>query len=573
MNQGSVVVGIDLGTTFSLVGAFLGGRPVVLPNVLGERLTPSAVAVEPDGTVLVGAAARARATTRPSHVALAFKRDMGTPHTWTLGGRAFRPADLSALVLAELKRDAETALGTCVEEAVITVPAYFGDAQRQATRDAGEIAGLRVRRIVNEPTAAALAYGLDQVGREGRVVVIDLGGGTFDVTVLELLDGLVEIRATAGDARLGGEDFTDALASLVAQRLSAEISADVAADPITRARLRDTCELAKRRLTTDRSAACIVPRARVGPDREQDLAVTITRDDAESAWRPILERMRLPIARALRDARIEARALDEVLVVGGATRVPSVLDFVTRLFGRAPLQTLPPDEAVALGAAVQAALVARDAAIQDVVVTDVAPFTLGIAAVKSFGHTEVPGTFLPVIDRGTTIPCSRTKRLYTMRPGQTRLKVEVFQGEHSMCSDNTLLGSYVVGDIPSRSQEEPVDIRFTYDLNGILEVESTVVSTGKTSVLVLERTPGRLSVEEVARATEAMKGLKLHPRDALPNTTAIARAEALFAELVGPERELLGDALQTFRGALETQDRRLVEGIREQLVVLTAQLR
>jgi molecular chaperone HscC len=307
---------------------------------------------------------------------------------------------------------------------------------------------------------------------------------------------------------------------------------------------------------------------------EADLDVEISREEVERAWAPILDRMRAPIARALRDARVDPSELEEVIVVGGATRSPCVLDLFQALLGRAPLRSLPPDEAVAQGAAIQAGLMVRDAALEDVIITDVAPFTLGTSVVVSLGAAKISGTFAPIIDRGTTIPCSREKRLFTIDDGQTEMRIDVYQGEHSMCAENEKLGDYVVTGIPRRPRsQESVDVRFTYDMNGILEVESTVVSTGAKSTLVLERTPGRLSPEEVERARAAMKGLKIHPRETLPNTTALARAEALFAELTGMEREVLRDAMQVFRAALETQDRKLIDEIRQRLVAMTTSLR
>jgi molecular chaperone HscC len=570
----SAIVGIDLGTTFSLVATLRDGVPIVLPNALGELLTPSAVSLADDGTVLVGAPARARVTTHPARTATSFKRDMGTDKIIDLGLRKLTPPELSALVLKALKRDAEAALGCEVTEAVITVPAYFGDLQRQATRDAGAIAGLTVERIINEPTAAALSYGLHERHREMRAVVLDLGGGTFDVTVLEIIEGVIEIQSSSGDSRLGGDDFDEALALRFADRAMRDKGFDLRHDRRAWARLLEASEGAKRRLTEGATAGIALVDLPLGGDRLGQLELSLSRDEAEELWAPLLDRIRAPIARALRDASLSADKIDEVLLVGGSTRMPCVARLAAQVFGRLPLRKLPPDEAVAMGAAVQAALKQGDAAVSDLVVTDVAPFSLGIATSTHLGRQQVAGLFTPILERGTVIPASRVQRFYTMSEMQREIRVEVFQGEHSLCRDNTLLGELAVNDLPaSKLGEQAVDVRFTYDLNGILEVEATIVSTGKSESLVIEETPGRMTAAQVKAARAAMERFKFHPRDALPNATALARADALYVELSGPPREQLGHALAQLRVALESLDEDEITARRERLIALTARLR
>ncbi len=567
------IVGIDLGTTYSLCAILQAGRPVVLPNALGEFLTPSAVSVDEDGRILVGAAARARASTHPDRTATAFKRDMGTDRIYTLGTHTLRPEQLSALVLGELKRDAEHALGRPITEAVVTVPAYFGDAQRQATRLAGELAGLRVERIINEPTAAALAYGLHARDQDIRAIVLDLGGGTFDVTVLEIVEGVIEVQASAGDARLGGEDFAALLADEFFRQLRELHGVEVEADLLVRARVREAAELAKKRLSSADATTVALARLRTRHG-VQDITLEVTRARAEQLWQPLLERIRGPIGRALRDASLLPSALNEVLLVGGATRTPCFSDLVARTFGCAPSRQLPPDEAVAMGAAVQAALKQGDQAVEDLIVTDVAPFSLGLASVTRFGQRHVEGIFTPIIERGTTIPVSRSEPFYTLEDNQAKLRVEVFQGEHSLCKDNTKLGEYVVKDLPrAPAGESGVDVRFSYDLNGILEVEMSVLGTGKKHVVTIEQRPGALTPKQIERARAALQRLKFHSRDALPNRTALARADALYAELTGLERAELGAAIAALRGALETQDTTLIEAARERAVMITEALR
>jgi molecular chaperone HscC len=571
VSEKSVIVGIDLGTTFSLAATMIDGVPTVLPNAVGELLTPSAVSLADDGIVLVGAPARARATTHPTRTALAFKRDMGTEKVYDLGLKKMTPQELSALVLGALKRDAEAALGRAVDEAVVTVPAYFGDLQRQATRDAGAICGLKVERIINEPTAAAMAYGLHERTRELRAVVLDLGGGTFDVTVLEIIEGVIEIQASAGDARLGGEDFDAALAGRIAARVKEEQRLDLHADPRAWARLREACETAKKRLSDATTAGIALPDVPVGGGRTIHVQATLSREDAESQWAELVERMRVPILRALRDAQIAPQKVDDVLLVGGSTRMPCVARLAAQIFGKLPLRKLPPDEAVAMGAAVQAALKAGDKAIDDVVVTDVAPFTLGIETSTKLGGNRVAGIFSPILERGTVIPASRVKQFSTVSDFQTEICIQVFQGEHSLCRDNQKLGEYTVKGLkPQPAGEGSVDVRFTYDLNGILEVETTIHSTGKKATMVIEKTPGRLSQDQIEKARKEMARLKFHPRDALPNTTALARADALYVELQGDDRERLGHTIALFRAALEAQEEPKIAALREELLRLIA---
>jgi len=577
-DEPGLTIGIDLGTTYSLVAVLQDGQPLVLDNALGETLTPSAVSIGDDGQLLVGAAARARAVTRPASTATLFKRDMGTEGTVTLEGssEAFTPQQLSALVLRQLKEDAEAALGQRVAEAVITVPAYFGELQRKATKDAGAIAGLKVERIINEPTAAAMAYGLHERDRELQAVVLDLGGGTFDVTVLEIIDGIIEIQASAGDARLGGEDFSQVLAHWAADEVQRAHGVILSreSDDKAWARLVAAGDRAKVALTEAQESLIAVPRLALPDGREVDISLPLSRQDAEERWSELLERARRAMMRAVRDAGLKASDIDEVLLVGGATRMPCLGQLATTVFGRLPLRHLPPDEAVAIGAAVQAALKAGDAAVDDLIVTDIAPFSMGIATSTETGGYRVSGLFTPVLERGTVIPASRVKRFSTVTDFQRAIKIEVYQGERSMCRDNTLLGQFEVTALPSApAGEQSVDVRFTYDLNGLLEVDATVVGTERTTSLLIEGAPGRLSQRQIDKARDAMKMLKFHPRDALPNATALERAEALYVELTGGERERLGAMLAAFRGALELQQRDLIDKQRSLLNQVVAALK
>lgn len=563
-------IGIDLGTTYSLVAVLEGGVPRVLPNALGEVLTPSAVSIDGE-RVLVGAPALARAVTAPSETARCFKRDIGTDATYRLGKRTMRPEELSALVLQQLRLDAETALGMPIAEAVITVPAYFGEAQRRATRNAAEIAGLRVERIINEPTAAALAYGLHQRHREFRAAVLDLGGGTFDVTVLEVMEGVIEIQSSAGDARLGGEDFSAALAIWLREQIQERHGAGPALG-VPSARVHEAAEGVKRRLAREASTHVALADLLLLDGRRIDVELAIDRAVAESLWANLMVRLRRPIERALRDARARASDIDEVLLVGGATRMPGVRALAADVFGRLPVADLPPDEAVALGAAVQAALKAGDVALEDLVVTDVAPFSLGIETATDGAGRRVHGLFSPILERGTVLPASRVESFHTMDDGQFTLKVSVYQGEHSLARHNQKLGEYSIDVPPGPAGTETVDVRFSYDLDGLLEVESTVRSTGKQATLVIERSPGRLSKSDIADAQRRFAALKVHPRESLPNVTALARADAAYVELTGAARRMLGEAIEHFRLVLESQDRAQIDATRARVIELTRQL-
>ncbi|MEM6990403.1 MAG: Hsp70 family protein [Myxococcota bacterium] len=561
------VIGIDLGTTYSLVAHMDGDRAVVLANALGETQTPSAVSIRGD-KVLIGAPARARAVTDPAATFVNFKRDMGTDRVFTHGEHSFRPEELSALVLGQLARDAAATVGP-IDEAVVTVPAYFGELQRRATRDACEIAGLTVERIINEPTAAALAYGLDRRERECRIAVLDLGGGTFDVSVLEIIEGVIEIQGTAGDARLGGEDFLESMVAHLAKRALETHGHNPCGDPHLRAQFFEICERAKRLLSERDDVEVNVPRHDAQPH-----PLRVTRTELEGLWQPTLQKMHPPIRRALRDARITPSEIDEVVLVGGSTRMPVVRRLAAELFGKPPLTEISPDEAVAQGAAIQAALKDGDEVLDDMVATDIAPFSIGVSTVENRGRRRIDGVFSPILERGTVLPASRVERFVTAADNQTQIRVRVYQGEHSLCSDNALLGEYELEGIPKApAGEESIDVRFSYDLNGILEVDMTVVSTGAIKTLVVERSPGRMTEEQVSEARQSLQQLKFHPRDALPNTTALSRAESLFTELRGAERDMLGHAMRTFRLALEEQVPAEIDRTRRELTGLVAQLR
>jgi len=558
------VIGIDLGTTNS-AAAFLGPNgPEIIPNALGGRLTPSVVGVDESGKVLVGAAAKELQVLHPERCASLFKRYMGTDRKLTAAGREFTPEELSGLVLRSLKADAEAFFGHPVSRVVITVPAYFNDRQRKATIAAGKIAGWTVERILNEPTAAAIAHGFHDAGADKKILVFDLGGGTFDVSVVELFDGTLEVKASSGESALGGEDFTRALAARILSGQGVQYEQAEVRTPKRVSRLIQQCERAKCLLSRDEQVTIRVPDAK-GEFPPEAIEVTVTRAEVEAWVSPTLARVELPIRRVLGDAKLSREQIDEVILVGGATRMPLVVRRVTEMLGKDPRRRLNPDEVVALGAAVQAGLVGKAEAVEELVVTDVAPFTLGIAISKELGGDLRDGYFDPVIDRNTTIPVSRVKRYSTVHPNQTILMVRVYQGESRRVDDNLFLGEFEVRGIPAGPANQPVDVRFTYDLNGVLEVEATIVATKQKVSHVIARHAQGMTESQIRAAVAAMEKLKSHPRDDEVNRFMLLRAERVFKELPAELRDTLGMLLDGFESALEKQDQAVIARHREEL--------
>jgi len=552
-----MIVGIDLGTTNSLIAVWEHGAARLIPNSLGEVLTPSCVSLDEDGSILVGRAARERLQTHPARTAAVFKRYMGSDKSIQLGNRHFRPEELSALVLRSLKEDAEAALGQPVTEAIITVPAYFSDAQRKATRAAGQLAGLKVERLLNEPTAAALAYGIHLRDSETKFLVFDLGGGTFDVSVLDLFEGVMEVRASAGDNMLGGEDFLHCLVDhfFVHHKLPPSLKNDAHFMP----RMLAQAEVAKRALSEAASATLRVTH------NDKEYALELDEAELERITTALLRRLRDPVERALRDANLRTSELDNVVLAGGATRMPIVRKLVARMFGRFPACEINPDEVVALGAAVQAGLKMRDAALDEVVMTDVAPYSLGIdVAMQLADGSRSSGHFDAIIERNTPVPVSRVKRYYPVAERQKKLELNIYQGESRMARDNIQLGKLDCKLPGLGMADSAIDIRFTYDVNGLLQVEATIVHTQQSTTLVIEGNPGLLSEEEIASRFVALSELKIHPRDRIEHRTLLARAERLYQQLRGPQRDWLGARIRDFEQVLETQDKRQIDPLRQQ---------
>lgn len=545
-----MIIGIDLGTTNSLVAIWRDGKASIIPNALGEHLTPSCVSIDDDGTVLVGRAARERLQTHPQLTAAIFKRYMGSEKKITLGTQQFRPEELSSMVLRALKEDAEAFLGHKVEEAIITVPAYFSDAQRKATRIAGQLAGLRVERLLNEPTAAALAYGIRDKEQESKFLVFDLGGGTFDVSILELFEGVMEVRASAGDNFLGGEDFVTVLvdAFMEGSGLRDAVGSRLL-DPRQQQLLRDEAERVKR-LLSDQPSVRMATRY-----QEREYSWEIGEDKLAQLCEPLLARLRLPVERALRDATIRAAELNEVVLAGGATRMPLVRKLVSRMFGRFPAIHLDPDEAVALGAAVQAGLKMRDSALDEVVMTDVAPYSLGISISRQVGANQYEGGhYLPIIERNSVVPVSRTENITTIYDNQKEINVAIFQGESRLVADNVFLGKISFPIPAKKAGEIGIDVRFTYDVSGVLEAEVTVLATQERHKMIISDNAGVMTPEQIEQRFAELADLKIHPREQMENRTLVTRADRLYEQSLGDVRQYLAAHTANFQAALETQD-------------------
>ncbi|MGL4489339.1 MAG: Hsp70 family protein [Rhizobiaceae bacterium] len=548
-------IGIDLGTTNSLIAYFDGKEPVLIKNALGDYLTPSAVSLADDGSILTGRPALDRLLSHPERSVASFKRFMGTEHSVKMGGRkSFRAEELSAMILRALKEDAENVLGTKVQNAVISVPAYFNERQRMATMDAGKLAGLNVKRLVNEPTAAALAHGFGNAA-EGKYLVFDLGGGTFDVSILDKYDDVMEITATTGDTRLGGNDFSNALEQLLLRKHNGgkPINGDKASVSLWR-----QADILKAALSKEQNASYSFA---IGKETFEG---DVSRADFEVECADLLQRLRTPTERAVRDSGTAPDAFNAIIMVGGATRMPMIRSMVARLFGRLPLVTIDPDTTVALGAAVQAGLINRTGALSDVVMTDVCPFSLGVATVDDAEARVQTLSISPIIERNAIVPISRNLYVSTAADYQTTLEVQVYQGESLRPHGNVKLGSLDIPVPRAKKGVEGIDIRFTYDANSILEVEVRVLSNNKVFRQFLNN-GGGLSQSELQSRFKELEGLKLHPREQMDNAALIARGERLYEEARGELRDVIKGFLLQFEQEISDQTIRDVGAVRDDL--------
>lgn len=554
-------IGIDLGTTNSLAAYWTESGSKIIPNVLGSSLTPSVVSVDENGEILVGQVAKERLITHPQVTAAAFKRFMGTEKKYQLGKYSLTPEDLSSFILRALKADAEAYLNDTVEEAIISVPAYFNDLQRKATKRAAELAGLRVARLVNEPTAAALCYGIHESCTETTFLVCDLGGGTFDVSILELFEGVIEVKSVAGDNYLGGEDFTEILMNHFLE---------------TNGIKRDSLNPKELSALYKQSEACKLMLGRYETMKismqldDNNFGTNIGRSDFEKLAEKLLFKLRSPIERALRDASLHPRDIDTIVLVGGSTRMPVVKNTIGKIFQQFPYSNINPDEAIALGTAIQSALMDRKEALSEIILTDICPYTLGIdIAKRSENHHYDGGYFFPIIERNTPIPVSRVERLSSLKDYQKVITIGVYQGENRRVEDNIKLGELKVDIPPAPGGTEHIDVRYTYDINGILEVEVVVLSTGLKKSLIIKNNSGMMTDEEIQERLKILEAIKIHPRERMEYRLLLARGDRIYQETLGSDRDYISHLLQQFDYVLskqnETQMRKAAKELKQQL--------
>ncbi|ABO51617.1 Heat shock protein 70 [Desulforamulus reducens MI-1] len=503
------IVGIDLGTTNSAVAYIHNSKPEIIPSPQSKHIIPSVVLLDPEGKVVVGEDARAALIAMPDRTVAAVKRKIGSQEPIAIGGQALLPQEISALILKELKSYVDDRFGEGEKEAVITVPAYFTDEQRRATKQAGELAGFVVERIINEPTAAALAFGLAHMEEDRHILIYDLGGGTFDVSVVEMMSGVLEVKASSGNSHLGGEDFDWQIVDWLAEQMIAEHGVDPRGDLRARALLKEEAEKIKIKLSTEETTSVALPVVMVQDNCPMGLQLEFTRSQFISLIDSYLQETMACVQRVLTDADLGPQDIDEILLVGGSTRIPQVHQLIHQFFKKEPRRDVHPDEAVALGAAVQAGLKSGALSDSGMVATDVAPFSMGIAVLKEWkGVAMRPGGFHAIIPRNTTVPVTRTEQFYTTADGQTSASIEIYQGEHGWVKNNHRLGEFLLDGIPANGAgKEAVEVTYRYNLNGILEVTARCVSTGKEMTVTVQDALERHSQEAFQESADRLEKL------------------------------------------------------------------
>ncbi|ALC89235.1 2-alkenal reductase [Bacillus sp. FJAT-18017] len=575
------IIGIDLGTTNSAIAYLKDGKPEIIANKDGGRTTPSVLQLSINDEIVIGEVAKDAHPTLVMQTVTEVKRLMGTDETVTVKGKTYRPEEISAHILRYLKASAEEFLGTTVTEAVITVPAYFTDSQRKATQKAGEIAGLKVERIINEPTAAAIAYGFDNMDKDQHILVYDLGGGTFDVSVVEMFDGIVEVKASAGNNHLGGMDFDNAIVQWIENKFKREngyniyVNADQADELRRRVTLKLAAEKAKKILSTQMATRITIPFLGIYNNMPISVDAELTRNEFEGLIKEMANSTMAEVEKALSDAKLSVRDINEVLLVGGSTRIPLIQELVEKKFGKSPKKDINPDEAIALGAAIQGGIKSGEIdSRKGLMVIDVCPYTLGTEVIRTVGGQLVPGYFDPIIPRNSTIPISETKMYYTAYDNQVEVDIDVYQGDDPYVKNNDLLSDDItLSNIPKRpAGEERIEVTFTYDINGMLQVKAVVLSTGLKVERAIRTQAGVMSDAQVAASKEKIESDWEKSELYQEVKNVIYRAEKMMGEAAPADRQRIEKLLNELKRELAANNINSAKRAEEQLTDLLIEL-